>query len=1275
MPVVLMAQQLPVNLEVNKNKFNDVTLNVTKGVSDITTTGKDGYIFTNGLEVAIEDNNTVFSFEYFCPTGVDFIELYFYPLSESFAPKRINDVGSTEGWIEFKIDIADELKNWGKKGDFLRIDFGNAPDLKIQIQNLKIRAYTEREKELAAKKALVKKQEKILEQNLRDYLKADESSQINHVFVRHDDVVISGSSSSKNLFLAEVGIYEHITELKNFEFVIPIEVTNSKFEITIDRFVKRHKFTQDRLLSKWVLVEKNNNGYKRVSNARYQDSVIPKYTYPFVKPSTIKGLGGYSANREAPPSDLDDLGITSATVNIWINGLFRSTREKDNIPFEYLGKTYYIHKKTIEGYDKTFLSTAKKDIEVSAILLIAKASQSPDKKIGNILQHPDCDPAGIYSMPNVTTPEGVQYYAAILDFLANRYSRPDKKYGRIHHWIIHNEVDAGWVWTNAGEKEALVFMDLYHKSMRMSYNIARKYNPNSKVFISLTHYWNWTSNKHFYHSKELLEQLIDFSNAEGDFEWAIAQHPYPESLREPKTWLDEKVSFDFNTKLITFKNTEVLDAWVKQPEALYKGKYKRTVYLSENGTNSPTYSEQDLKEQAAGMAYAMKKIKYLDGIDGFQYHNWQDNRKEGGLRIGLRRFPDDEEKPGATKPVWYVYQAFGTDKEAAVFDQYKEMIGIKDWDEIRHKEPIMAQKKKVYKSLNIDNWVVTDALGRTLPNYELSGSKKENKYVGMFYFITHSNPNTEGPYNVNEILNNNPENPKWKDGNYYWGEPEIGYYLNQEPWAIKKHAYQLVDAGVDVIILDVTNNNTHRIAYLAICKVFQEMRDMGEKTPDITFLASEISVNTLWDEFYSKRLYEDLWFQWKGKPLLLYGQHEMPERNKVNDIKFSDEIHSFFSLKQSWAWTTLPWYDKKGQDEWPWVDHYPQAVSWHSNPNEKEMVPVAVAQHPLSNIGRSFHDFHQPETNKYDLTKDTDKGLFFQEQWNRALEIDPDFVFVTGWNEWSAHSQKMGSNINKELQKWSFYPGAHLGKAGKPIQEGDTYFIDQYNQEYSRDIEPMKGGHADNYYYQLMANIRRFKGMDKPLVSQTLKTISISGSFEQWNSIENVFYDHVGDTEHRHSEKQGSAGPYINTNGRNDIELCKVSRDNDTVFFYVKTRNKLTPSSDANWMLLLIDSDQNKETGWESYDIIVNQNMIDAEKTIIKKYDRKKGWVQIQETTYNVKGDELMLSVPIKFFNQNETLNFDFHWVDNPTQLETIYDLFEAGDNAPSRRANYRFLE
>ncbi|MEQ9286835.1 MAG: DUF5722 domain-containing protein [Cyclobacteriaceae bacterium] len=695
-PAVILGQNLQQSLMLDTQKAIELEVNkLPEDVYDITTSGQSPHVFTFPLKSPLGKNITTFSFDYFCPTGLDFVKLHFYPEVEGRAPKIVRDVGSTEGWVEFRIDIADKLQSWGKTGDYLRIDLGGAPGLNIQIRNIKVRQLTEREQEIQKQQAELKAREKILEANLVSYLSSDFGSQVLNVHVENDQLFVRGKVVDEaEVYLAEISPYEHVTEKTAFEYIKPIELSSKKtFEVSIDRFIKRYGFTQDRVLSKWAIVKKVGQQYQLTSHARYADTITPKYRYPFVKPTNKKGLGGYSAHRDAPQSDLDDLGITSATVNIWVNQFFRSGPSKENMPFEYLGKIYYINKASIEKYDATLRSTAKRNIEVSAILLVAKADKSPDKEIGRILQHPDCDPAGIYSMPNVTTPEGVQYYAAVLDFLASRYMRADKKYGRIHHWIIHNEVDAGWVWTNAGDKTALVFMDLYVKSMRMSHNIARKYNPNSKVFITLTHYWNWTSNPHFYHSKELLELLLQFSKKEGDFDWAIAHHPYPESLREPKTWLDKKVSFDFNTQLITFKNLEVLDAWVKQPEVLYKGKTKRIVYLSENGTNSRTYSQEHLHEQAAGMAYAWKKMEHLDGIDGFQYHNWQDNRREGGLRIGLRRFPDDEENPGGIKPVWEVYQAASTENEDRVFEQYKELIGIDDWDEIRHRETIYKAVK------------------------------------------------------------------------------------------------------------------------------------------------------------------------------------------------------------------------------------------------------------------------------------------------------------------------------------------------------------------------------------------------------------------------------------------------------------------------------------------------------------------------------------------------------------------------------------------------------
>lgn len=688
----VQAQSVGYSLELDVNQANQLKVEwQSNGVLQLETSGKDPWICTLPLKKAVGNDDKILSFEYFCPKGLDHLQVFFGPVINEENSKLVRRIGLSEGWVSYAVDVSREMKEWGKAGDWLRLDLGNRPNVNIQIRNLILRPMTPREKEIAANREIKMKKEAEMEARLKTYLQTDFTSEITEVEVSESKISVEGKITAPvAVYLCEVAPYQDVTEEIAFETAILLK--SKKFEQKLERFVTRNGINYDRILSKWVLAKKTEKGYELISHARYPDEIKATYHYPKEIAKGRKGIGGFSVNR-GHLEDLDELDATSATVNIWFSKFMFSTPAPGRIEHVYNGKSYYFGEKQVAQFDSTFRVTASRGIVTAAILLVDKAESCPDPEIGRLLQHPDMDPSGIYSMPNMTTPASVDCYAAALDFLADRYSRADKKYGRCNHWIMHNEVDAGWVWTNMGEKSASIFMDTYIKSMRMCYAIARKYNPHSEVFVTLTHYWAWTSHPRFYPSKDLMEILIQYTNAEGDFEWAMAHHPYPESLFEPKTWLDKKIDFTFNSPLITFANLEVINAWIKLPEVLYKGKTKRTLWLSENGTNSKTYSEQDLKEQAAGFAYTWKKMKILDAIDGFQWHNWFDSRGEGGLRIGLRRFPDDETDPGGAKPVWYVFKAADTENENAVFDQYKEMIGIKDWSKVQYKGEITGAKK------------------------------------------------------------------------------------------------------------------------------------------------------------------------------------------------------------------------------------------------------------------------------------------------------------------------------------------------------------------------------------------------------------------------------------------------------------------------------------------------------------------------------------------------------------------------------------------------------
>lgn len=690
-PALKAASDAGIFLQLSEKKTHDLELkSLSAGVFEIRTTGGDPYMMTLPLPPdADAQRQHVLSFEYFSTTGTDHLQVFALPPGDEDHSLKVEGLTISEGWSAHAIDLQPVLRRLGWRVNALRLDFGSRPGVTLQLRALQLRPPTAHEQELQAGLDAKRGQETQLESHLREYLRRSYPCRITQVEVEEKRILIEGNLFQERgeTLLSEAPLSENLTELKKFPFAQPLHADSSgKFSAALDRRLMRNGQEYDRLLSRWLVVRKRANGFDFLSPAHYADHIQSKWNLPEEKPRNKKGLGALGPGR--PLADLEDLDISAVTVNIQLNGFMRSAAGEGRGSFVYAGRTWHTDDHAVAQLDQTLLEAAKRKLVVSAIILIGQAQASQDQAWGRLVAHPDADPSGIYVMPNVSSEAGLEAYAAALDFLAQRYSRPDNQYGRIHHWIMHNEVDAGWEWTNAGEKSALLYLDLYHKSMRAAHLIARQYNSRAKVFISLTHHWAKTSSRRFYPSKDLLGLLLDFSKAEGDFDWAIAYHPYPENLRNPRVWEDQTPDFTFDTPKITFKNIEVLDAWVRQPRTFYLGEHRRTVHLTEQGLNSPDYSEKSLLDQAAGMAYAWNKLKGLDSIELFHYHNWIDNRGEGGLRIGLRKFPDEKGDPLGKKPVWFVFQALGTEKETDATAFAKPLIGIGYWSEIRHEGTI-----------------------------------------------------------------------------------------------------------------------------------------------------------------------------------------------------------------------------------------------------------------------------------------------------------------------------------------------------------------------------------------------------------------------------------------------------------------------------------------------------------------------------------------------------------------------------------------------------------
>lgn len=613
-----------------------------------------------------------------------------------------------------------------------------------------------------------------------------------------------------------------------------------------------------------------------------------------------------------------------------------------------------------------------------------------------------------------------------------------------------------------------------------------------------------------------------------------------------------------------------------------------------------------------------------------------------------------------------------------------------------HAQPVTISESPPTRDLMSDTWVAVDDLGRATPIGGQVRPLRSDKFVGMFYYIakpaaefldlkqndySHVTPNIL--YDNSKLIAANPAAPAYgKPGTaHWWGEPLFGYYLGDDPWVIRRHLSMMTDAGVDVLFFDVTNSPTYRNTYMAICSVALQMRREGNKTPQFAFLTrarGPETITKLYEEFYVPKRYQTLWFQWEGKPLMLGNVDEpygTPGNDGVTRVVDDDylptpsttwkegdplpaEIKNFFTWRESWAWSAGGWFGEgatRGKDKWPWLDYTPQKYGWHENAQTPEQVVVSSAQHPTTNIGKSYHDGKEPPLDKYALTPDTNKGLYFAEQWDVALKTDPKLIWITQWNEWLS-----GRNLAA--------PGTDSTFLGRPLKEGDTFFVDDYNAEFTRDIEPMKGGWGDNYYMQMADGVRRFKGARPIPIDNALRTIA---KWDDWKALPDNYRDTSGDAAGRDWPGWGGRR-YMNMTARNDFENAKVAADAANITFYVQTKDAISDRRDSQWMQLLVNSDQNYATGWKGYDFCVNFAPLSDTETAVAQW-KNGSWRRIGRATYAVRGNEMQITVPRAMIEQNNKVAFDFHWVDNAPIQGEIQDFYVDGDSAPNGRFNYRY--
>ena len=584
-------------------------------------------------------------------------------------------------------------------------------------------------------------------------------------------------------------------------------------------------------------------------------------------------------------------------------------------------------------------------------------------------------------------------------------------------------------------------------------------------------------------------------------------------------------------------------------------------------------------------------------------------------------------------------------------------------------------------------WIVQDGLDRIVSTNTQTGDIREDKIVAIFYWTWHGDfgdkqtaynnqqnidkliamGKTERDYMTLSMTELNKLGIKTAMGPYhFWDEPIYGYYDGDDEWVIRKQAELLAAADIDVVFFDNTNGTyTWKETALRVMKVFSEARAQGVDAPDVSFMFPFGPVShagtqmvELYNDIYKKGLYKDVWFMLDGKPMIM----GWPGSLNSKDAAIANEIKSFFTFRSNLG----GYLDKEtAPNQWGWLSRFPQAY-FHNDKDEVEQITVGTAVNhnyvkriiaPMSLgeniIGRTW------TSRGYDTRENAVLyGACFQEQWENALAVDPEIVFVTAWNEWVA----------MRIDNWPASP-----------EQYQNCFVDQYNTEFSRDCEPSAGILKDHYYYQLVDNIRKFKGTNPIEKASWEKLIDVNGGFGQWADVTPVYNDYFGlpdrDALGYKDPETGKRFHYTNDSGRNDIYDAKVARDYENVYFMVRTVEDLTPYTDPYWMRLYVDMGES-EQNWENYEFILNKaNPDDATTATLERFTGKGFETEVVgKVTYSVKGNVLTVCIPKTMLGiAADQLHFEFgfKWTDNTLEDGDIMQWYLNGDVAPVGRFNY----
>lgn len=586
-----------------------------------------------------------------------------------------------------------------------------------------------------------------------------------------------------------------------------------------------------------------------------------------------------------------------------------------------------------------------------------------------------------------------------------------------------------------------------------------------------------------------------------------------------------------------------------------------------------------------------------------------------------------------------------------------------------------ALDKNSDKGYDVSSIVSVDDLGRVLRS---AGSQLEDKSVGIFY--TQANGfhagNISGIYDVSKIMaeygadiifhEDTPISPN--NTEHWWGEPLYGYYKSTDIYVIKNHVNQFTAAGIDYIVMDCTNGWMYNDALKSTMEYITELRQDGWDAPQVVLYIHSLNNKTVreaYKDIYSLTEYKDSWYMKDGKPVIIAytdTEKDIAEASGrgVTDFSSSDfeplsqEILDFFYfveprwpddyLREGW-----PQYDPNKDSGYCWIE-WTQPLPVRDT-SLGTFMNAAVASHPEIPFSFSITRGANNWSRAYDpvLGKEAENGVmegtYFQACWDQIIEESPDTVFLVAWNFWTAIKQS--------------YMGEYM-------------LCDTATLEYSLSIEMANGTYGDNYYLQMIENMRDYKFTGEAQAYEA-QTIDISGSYEQWYDVSAVYRQMGKKAIRRVGASVDNSITYRTSYPDNNIQEVRIAHDDSNIYFMIRTEEAISARNEAdNWMNLFIGTGEPSAKGWNGYEYVLNRSGSDTATDIVKLNADFTGEV-VGQAEMKINENFMFISVPRELIGMNQQDSFYFKMADSVAEMDDIMDYYVTGSVLPLGRLSYEY--